>query len=260
MEVLMKNFSVSDGIGCLITPIFVGHHACECGHSYGPYVREYYIIHMCLCGKGTLKNKDGVFSVNPGELFVIRPGEVTTYNADTTDPWEYTWISFRSDKELFNDGVSVFTTPQGIDDRLLQLVNSDFASRESCLALIYELICDLHHLKNDDLGDVKVRKIHRYIKYNYMLPISVNELAYSFGFERSYLYRIFKQKYGVGVKEYLTSVRMKRGKEFLSEGFSVKESAHMAGYEDEFNFSKVFKARYGVSPSEFKAKRGVIED
>ena len=42
---------------------------------------------------------------------------------------------------------------------------------------------------------------------------------------------------------------MQKAMEFLKEGFSVKESAHMVGYSDEFNFSKAYKSRYGITPS-----------
>ena len=85
-----------------------------------------------------------------------------------------------------------------------------------------------------------------------MLPISVSSIAESFGFNRTYLYRAFKSRYGIGIKEYITEVRMQKAAEFLKDGFSVKESAHMAGYADEFNFSKTYKARYGITPSKVR--------
>lgn len=82
--------------------------------------------------------------------------------------------------------------------------------------------------------------------------LRVSSIAHSFGFERSYLYRIFKRRYGVGIKEYITDVRMEFAKKFLTEGYTVGECAHMVGYEDEFNFSKSFKQHYGISPSKLK--------
>jgi AraC-like DNA-binding protein len=121
--------------------------------------------------------------------------------------------------------------------------------------MIYDLLYRVSESEDSGGGDDKIRRIRRYIKYNYMLPISVSSLAHDFGFERSYLYRMFKTKYGVGVKEYISSVRLERAQEFLREGYSVKESAAMVGYSDEFNFSKAFKARYGVSPSSLNSKK-----
>ena len=239
-----------------ITPLFAGHEACAPSHSFGPYVRDCYLIHFCIGGKGVIKNESGIHSVNAGSFFVIRPGEVTTYTADSVNPWEYLWIAFRADgEEYFTDGRAVYDTPSGIDDRLASLLQRDHLSNEGCLGIIYDLLYQIS--ENDDRcsGDERIRRIRRYIKYNYMLPISVSSLAHDFGFERSYLYRIFKSKYGVGVKEYISSVRLEKAEQFLKDGYNVKESAAMVGYEDEFNFSKAFKAKYGVSPSKISSRK-----
>jgi AraC-like DNA-binding protein len=135
------------------------------------------------------------------------------------------------------------------------MLKSDKLSGEGCLGLIYDLIYRISDEERSGGGDEKLRMIRRYVKYNYMLPITVGSLSHDFGFERSYLYRMFKNKYGVGVKEYITSVRLEKAEQFLRDGYSVKESAAMVGYEDEFNFSKAFKARYGKSPSTLNPKK-----
>lgn len=247
--------------GSRIIPLFAGHEACSPSHSFGPYVRDCYLIHFCIGGKGVLKNESGSYAVGAGSFFVIRPGEVTTYTADAVSPWEYMWIAFRTEgEEYFTDGCSVYDTPSGIDDRLHSLLKNDQLSHEGCLGIIYDLVYRVSESEESAGGDEKIRRIRRYIKYNYMLPISVGSLAHDFGFERSYLYRMFKSKYGVGVKEYISSVRLERAEQFLRDGYSVKESAAMVGYTDEFNFSKAFKTRYGVSPSTLNSRKGIKGD
>ena len=239
-----------------ITPLFAGHEACAPSHSFGPYVRDCYLIHFCIGGKGVIENESGTHRVNAGNFFVIRPSEVTTYTADTTNPWEYLWIAFRTDgEELFTDGRTVYDTPSGIDDRLSSLTQRDQLSHEGCLGIIYDLLYQISENDDKDSGDERIRRIRRYVKYNYMLPISVTSLAHDFGFERSYLYRMFKNKYGIGLKEYITSVRLEKAEQFLKDGYNVKESSAMVGYEDEFNFSKAFKAKYGVSPSHVSSRK-----
>ena len=234
----------------VITPLFTGREKCEPGHRFGPYIRDCYLVHFCLSGKGVLKNKDGIFEIGEGQFFVIRPDEITTYTADKDNPWEYIWIAFRSDGTKYFDGnTSVFDTPHGLDDKLIGIMSEEHLSHEGYLAVIYDIIYNASHGSEVHTGDEKIRRIRRYIKYNYMLPITVNSISDSFGFDRTYLYRAFKTRYGIGIKEYIISVRMEKAKEFLKNGYTVKESAHMVGYDDEFNFSKVFKARYGISPS-----------
>ena len=96
----------------------------------------------------------------------------------------------------------------------------------------------------------------KFINYSYMECIGAQEIAEKFGFERSYLFRIFKARYGVGVKEYLTAVRMEHAAQFLKSGQNVATVSSMVGYRDVFNFSKAFKKYYGISPAKYKVKDG----
>ena len=235
-----------------VTPLFAGREACEPGHSFGPYIRDCYLVHFCIGGRGMLKNKDGIHRIGEGQFFVIRPGEITTYTADVKEPWEYVWIAFRSTECFFKAGCSVFDTPNGLDKRLTDILAQDKLSTSGCMSVIHELIWQSEKDGDEGAYGDRVRSIRRYIKYNYMLPITVSSIASRFGFERSYLFRVFKSRYGIGIKEYIISVRMEKAHEFLKAGYSVKSSAHMVGYDDELNFSKAFKERYGVSPSKIK--------
>ena len=249
-----KNYVIECGLDFNdISPIFVGEHDCDGGHCFGPYVREYYLIHFCTSGCGILRDKNGVHKIYEGEHFIIRPGEKTIYTADEKTPWSYCWIAFSGKSaDIFASALSVYKTPEGMGERISELIKQGISSPEIYVSLIYELIYRLSLKRIDVATDDKLYQIRQYIQYNYMENLRVSSLAHSFGFERSYLYRIFKNRYGVGVKEYITEVRMEFARKFLNDGYTVGESAHLVGYEDEFNFSKSFKNHYGISPSEFK--------
>jgi AraC-like DNA-binding protein len=53
----------------------------------------------------------------------------------------------------------------------------------------------------------------------------------------------------LGGQQYLLNVRMEEATNYLRQGFSVKECAHMVGYEDVSNFSKLYKKHFGKSPA-----------
>ncbi len=236
-----------------ISPIFAGDEECAPGHQFGPAVRDYYLIHFCLDGRGTLRDKYGTHEIERGELFIIRPGEVTVYRADESEPWHYTWIAFSGKRAAkFNTGHSVYPYSEEIGKRLRLIIDKDDMAPERYIAILYDLMCELIFDDGEGEDEDKLHKVRKYIKYNYMHPLRVDMLARTFGFERSYLFRIFKARYGMSVKEYIIKTRMENAKKLLGSGYTVSEAAGLVGYEDEFNFSKAFKKYHGSSPSMIK--------
>ena len=74
-----------------------------------------------------------------------------------------------------------------------------------------------------------------------MNSITVSSVSDYFRFERSYLYRIFKNYTGMSVKEYITKTRLEHAAILLKNGYSVIETAFAVGYNDPTNFSKAYK-------------------
>lgn len=74
-----------------------------------------------------------------------------------------------------------------------------------------------------------------------------------------YVRKLFKKETGVTPHEYLISKRMERARELLSgrltnrySNYSVSQIAELCGFSEPLYFSRVFKKRFGVSPSEYK--------
>jgi AraC-like DNA-binding protein len=81
-----------------------------------------------------------------------------------------------------------------------------------------------------------------------MTDITVKNLSLQFGYEQSYLYRLFKKKTKMGIKEYIIKTRMEQAKALLSLGYTVSKTAFAVGYSDTFNFSKSYKKYFGIAP------------
>ncbi|MBQ8372361.1 MAG: AraC family transcriptional regulator [Clostridia bacterium] len=244
----MKNVTISsDRVGGIV-PLFAGYEACEPGHSFGPFVRDCYLIHLVRDGKGIFWDKHGEWHVGKGQMFIIRPDEVTTYTADTDTPWSYIWLGFRGEgAKIFDTTPSVMDVPSDIDERILEQLETDTIGAEIYISFVYELI---HRIRSGGESDAHpADRIKRYVRYNYMLPLTVEGIARQFGFDRSYVYRLFKERYGIGIKEYIIDRRMKAAMSFLKKGHSVADCARLVGYSDQFAFSKAFKEYYGASPS-----------
>lgn len=76
-----------------------GWEQCAPLHSFGPFVRNHYLFHYVLSGHGQLDAADqhGTvrhYPLNPGQGFLIFPGQITTYSAREDDPWKYVWLEF----------------------------------------------------------------------------------------------------------------------------------------------------------------------
>ena len=230
-----------------IIPIFSGHEVCEKNHKYGPHIRDYYLLHFCLNGTGVLIDKFGNHTIRQGELFIIRPGETTTYLADGNTPWEYSWVAFGGElADLFNTDRSVYPFPIEIGLSLREFSIDRETNPAIFLSLIYKLIYYLFNEKKENSSIPE--KIRQYIDFNYMENISVLTISNYFGYERSYLYRIFKNHLGVGIKEYIIKTRMEHAQILLKKGYSVGNTSLAVGYNDQTNFSKAYKKHFGESP------------
>ena len=68
--------------------------------------------------------------------------------------------------------------------------------------------------------------------------------------DRRYLSRLFKEKTGRSIQQYLLEVRLQEADGYLLQGCSVREAAQLSGYEDVSNFSKLYKHHFGKTPAQ----------
>ncbi len=233
-----------------LSPVCVGFERCLPEKFFGPHIRQYYLIHFIISGTGVFKNPKGAYRVDAGSAFLIRPGENCIYTADKDDPWMYGWIGFEGKLSArFDEIPDIFSFPAWITDELLHSVDIEAGSEEYLTGILFKLLSSLSDRKEKQ---DKIRRVTDFIAANYMHDIKVGEISAMLNFDRKYLTRIFRERMGISIKQYLTDKRISEAKRFLSEGFGVAETATLTGYADSFNFSKAFKHQTGVSPLEYK--------
>ena len=71
-----------------------GIERCAPGQTWGPGIRDHYLIHLVLSGKGVFEVGGRTWEVSPGDLFFARPSQLIRYTADEQQPWEYSWVGF----------------------------------------------------------------------------------------------------------------------------------------------------------------------
>ncbi len=234
-----------------LNPLNVGEEDCDRGHSYGPAMREYTLIHFVRFGSGTFHKDGEKYTVRAGEAFLILPGEITFYEASREDPWSYTWIGFDGAlSEKFKTLPPVFPFERNWGEQMLSACENDGVSEYRVASVLFSLYAEL--FATEKPRNHYVRKVKNMIDTRYMEPLRVEEIADRINLDRRYLSRLFKEKTGESIQDYLISVRIEAAKRQLLRGASVLEAAQLSGYEDVCNFSKIFKREEGVSPGQWR--------
>lgn len=252
----------------------IGKYVCPSLYSYGPVIRTRDIIHYVYRGRGRLILKGKEYKIGPNHCFLIPAGYEAYYEADEDNPWEYSWLHLGGPRlqEFYQlMGLSpehpVYSFAQNsrqyelLYDELTQ--NSD--SELYCIGKLYELFdCMIKNSAHQNYSTVSqhmtyIKKIIKYIQLKYPEQIQVQDIALSFGLDRSYLSRLFKEATGSSIQNYIIKCRMKAAMKLLSEGNNTIQYISFAvGYSDIFTFSKAFKKYTGMSPSEWASKHAKV--
>ncbi len=93
----------------------------------------------------------------------------------------------------------------------------------------------------------------KYISEHYTKQITIADICGELGYSKSTVLSAFKREFGTTVNARLNSLRLSHAKRLLEEGaLTVNEIALSTGFANQSYFSKVFSAKYGTPPSEYK--------
>lgn len=236
-----------------LNPLWFGYTKCMPGFSMGTIKRDYTLIHYVITGKGTLKIEDETYEVSARQAFIIPEGAENSYYADENDPWTYIWIGFNGKlSRRFNKLPAVINMNGSIFFEMMDVENMHSMQEEYLVQKLFKLYIALFP-ETTSLDYARVAA--NYIDLNFRNPdITVESVAAVLNIERSYLTRLFKEKKGKTIREYILDTRMNNAIALLQSGSSVQETARQIGYTDTFVFSKAFKKHVGESPKAYKHK------
>ena len=93
-----------------------------------------------------------------------------------------------------------------------------------------------------------------YVYKNYRNPeLSAESLAKNFGYSKRYLSSLFSEKVGMGIRSYITALRLSDAKNLLeTTPMSIESIAYTVGFESERTFFRVFRDATGKTPGEYR--------
>ena len=235
-----------------LNPVIAGRHRCKPGHRFGPHIRSYTLLHYVRSGKGTLYVGQKAYPVRAGQVFMILPGQVTTYEADQNDPWSYCWVGF--DGALSASFTSLPPVFEVEEDAFLSIFPQDEQHNPELWIAggLYRLYARLFQPPKEE--NSHVQKVKNFIRTGYMDDLTVEGIADSISLDRRYLSRLFKEHTGSTIQQYLLHTRLEAADQYLRQGYSVQEAAALSGYRDVPNFSRMYKLHYGTAPKNRKGK------
>lgn len=261
-----------------------GCEKCEPLHSFGPFVRNHYLFHYIISGKGILYADDAqhntsIYELSAGSGFLIEPGFSNLYSADERDPWEYIWLEFGGlrAKELLETAGIAYSHPvyqptspdqgQKLLEQMYCIVREPDSSALRQIGHLY-LFMDLltsssssrKQLQGGRLSEFYVRETISFIEQYYTQNITVLDMAKRCNLDRSYFGKVFREIVGRSPQEFLIQFRMSKAAEALTlTNKSIGDIASSVGYQNPLHFSQAFKNVYRVSPREYRQKNLILE-
>ena len=98
-----------------------------------------------------------------------------------------------------------------------------------------------------------IQDIEKYIEENLDKKLSLTDIADSIHMNKSYISRMFKEKAGENLFDYINKRKIEKAKQLIKNNeLRMYEIALNVGMEDTAYFSRVFKKYEGISPSEYQ--------
>ncbi len=251
--------------------VHAGYEYCAPDHNWQG-VRDYYLLHYVAHGAGRVRVKRRLVSLGPGDIFLFAPGEFLDYTADSENPWHYLWVGFRGMhvSDLVETGIRRGKGPvvelpfsPGVVKRLEEIIDvlkhreTNGATRVT--GLLYLLLADLADMRTRSprsTAEDLVPEAQTFILQNYQREISVSDVVRHIGVDRSHFGRVFRERVGVTVQDYLTRIRMERADRLLAEtDVPIRAIAASVGYSTYASFERRFVAWCGRTPTESRRAR-----
>ncbi len=249
----------------------VGFQNCDPLCQWGPGIRDHYLIHYIISGKGYYKVNNRTYTLVAGDTFLVYPNTEVLYYADENEPWEYAWVGFTgSDASLILQATDfsvqspvIHQTALGdrIHRQLLHIYDArgnEFEHAVEMTGRLYTMLAMFMHgaskTSEHNTSANYVQKGIEYISANYSYNITVEDIADYVGLSRSHLFRSFENILGQSPKEYLTDFRMRQACYLLEHSsLSITAIANSIGFDNSLYFSKTFHKFKGIAPKEYRA-------
>lgn len=263
MDILLESYHAHTALGQQYTAKMHSH--------------DKYEIYCFLSGKAQYCVEGRRYDLSPGDIVLMRKGEVHLAEVDACKDYERIGVHFDIDPKSplplmqllapfherpagkFNHYPARLFPDNHWEFYLKQLFARKGQETELCFLL--PLLCELSEqfpklLTSQEITAEKdiAAPIMKYINAHLTEELSLERLSRQFYTSQTHLNRLFRKSAGTTAWEYITVKRLFMAKELLSKGISATQVCTQCGFGDYSTFFRAYKRRFGVSPSAHSTK------
>ncbi len=243
-------------------------------HAHDTYEVLYFIS-----GKGTYSVESTAYTLEPGSVLVMRPGEVHKLQIDPSMPYERIVLHFRENwllrfNKLYRPLMSPFVRRPLGQSNLYSPNEFDSAFLLSCLkrieaagdntmqilvgeSVIPTILAELYKAykarkratdEQPQSPHTRIQEILLYVNEHLFDEISLDDLCKRFYISKTQLGRLFRAATGSTAWDYILVKRLVKARQQILTGLPVTEVSISCGFHDYSAFYRAYKKRYGESP------------
>jgi AraC-like DNA-binding protein len=222
------------------------------------------LLWLVTGGQATLMSSFGDYAVRRGDFFLM-PGQGYEYHGrhDPATPLDVAWLFFRGvDRQGHPltaqtiEGLPFHTALADVvfADRLMdRLLSATGPLQGEWLRVLLDEVRRQRTGSGASVTERQIRELGRQIQANPGHYCGLADMQRECRYSRDHLIRLFRVCHGATPIEFLIRARMDAARGLLAvSSLSVKQIAAQLGYADAFGFSRQFRLRVGVSPSDYR--------
>lgn len=124
-------------------------------------------------------------------------------------------------------------------------------------SIFEELITEIRNNDDDYENSRIINNVYHIIEAEYMTDLTLESVAQRLYFSASYLSHLFKKETNQNFIDYIKNYRLQKSCELLKNtNLRISQICTKIGYESTSYYCALFKSTYGMTPTEYRKRRG----
>ena len=242
---------------------------------------DFFELTIITKGKGKITTNNFSLPVKAGDIYVSFPYDLHKIESDRIEEMHYNYLAFFIKKEdMLSESKKIceeYAHPAERiihDDTLNSLLGSAISetrnkkvfNKEYLEAIFTQILIRIIR----DFSNQTVEKTHPqkreeicyqvmdYINSHLYSIESLTDISNYFNYNYSYLSKIFTAVTSQSISEYFRFQRLETARDLILKGeLSITQIAELLNYSSIYAFSKSFKAKYSISPRDYRKKQAL---